>query len=241
MTDVCLDEFTDHGHCGVLTPAGRVDNDATRRALRRDGRAARRGGRPRRRPQRDDGRPGRRHPRRARRRRPPGHGDPRVRGEVRLRLLRPLPRGRRVVAARATARPTSRTPPTSARRCTRSRSTSPRAPTSSWSSPPWPTSTSSARCARRSTCRWRRTTSPGSTRWSRPPRRTAGSTATAPSGRRSPRSGAPGADVVLTYWALEWARRWGTRPMTATQQGTSIDAALRRRLRAGAGRSSPAA
>ncbi|WP_277452719.1 porphobilinogen synthase [Janibacter sp. DB-40] len=33
MTDLCLDEFTDHGHCGVLTtdPAGRtvVDNDAT--------------------------------------------------------------------------------------------------------------------------------------------------------------------------------------------------------------------
>ena len=29
MTDVCLDEFTDHGHCGVLTPAGVVDNDAT--------------------------------------------------------------------------------------------------------------------------------------------------------------------------------------------------------------------
>jgi porphobilinogen synthase len=29
MTDVCLDEFTDHGHCGVLTPAGAVDNDAT--------------------------------------------------------------------------------------------------------------------------------------------------------------------------------------------------------------------
>ena len=29
MSDVCLDEFTDHGHCGVLTPAGSVDNDAT--------------------------------------------------------------------------------------------------------------------------------------------------------------------------------------------------------------------
>src|SRR3982751_4805729 len=29
MTDVCLDEFTDHGHCGVLTPSGAVDNDAT--------------------------------------------------------------------------------------------------------------------------------------------------------------------------------------------------------------------
>ena len=29
MSDVCLDEFTDHGHCGVLTPGGVVDNDAT--------------------------------------------------------------------------------------------------------------------------------------------------------------------------------------------------------------------
>jgi porphobilinogen synthase len=29
MGDLCLDEFTDHGHCGVLTPSGAVDNDAT--------------------------------------------------------------------------------------------------------------------------------------------------------------------------------------------------------------------
>jgi len=29
QTDLCLDEFTDHGHCGVLDSAGRVDNDAT--------------------------------------------------------------------------------------------------------------------------------------------------------------------------------------------------------------------
>jgi porphobilinogen synthase len=29
MGDLCLDEFTDHGHCGVLTPGGEVDNDAT--------------------------------------------------------------------------------------------------------------------------------------------------------------------------------------------------------------------
>ena len=29
MGDVCLDEFTDHGHCGVLDVRGRVDNDAT--------------------------------------------------------------------------------------------------------------------------------------------------------------------------------------------------------------------
>lgn len=29
QADLCLDEFTDHGHCGVLTPTGAVDNDAT--------------------------------------------------------------------------------------------------------------------------------------------------------------------------------------------------------------------
>ena len=29
MADCCLDEYTDHGHCGVLTPNGTVDNDAT--------------------------------------------------------------------------------------------------------------------------------------------------------------------------------------------------------------------
>jgi len=29
MADLCLDEFTDHGHCGVLDSRGRVDNDAT--------------------------------------------------------------------------------------------------------------------------------------------------------------------------------------------------------------------
>ncbi|MET0303649.1 MAG: porphobilinogen synthase [Microbacteriaceae bacterium] len=29
QTDLCLDEFTDHGHCGVLDADGRVDNDAS--------------------------------------------------------------------------------------------------------------------------------------------------------------------------------------------------------------------
>ncbi|MGH6653755.1 MAG: porphobilinogen synthase, partial [Actinocrinis sp.] len=29
MSDLCLDEFTDHGHCGVLAADGSVDNDAT--------------------------------------------------------------------------------------------------------------------------------------------------------------------------------------------------------------------
>jgi len=29
MADTCLDEFTDHGHCGIVDPTGRVDNEAT--------------------------------------------------------------------------------------------------------------------------------------------------------------------------------------------------------------------
>ncbi|HEY4378632.1 MAG TPA: porphobilinogen synthase, partial [Acidimicrobiales bacterium] len=29
IADLCLDEYTDHGHCGLLTPVGTVDNDAT--------------------------------------------------------------------------------------------------------------------------------------------------------------------------------------------------------------------
>jgi porphobilinogen synthase len=29
MSDLCLDEYTDHGHCGILTSSGEVDNDAT--------------------------------------------------------------------------------------------------------------------------------------------------------------------------------------------------------------------
>ena len=29
MADLCLDEFTDHGHCGVLSASGEVDNDST--------------------------------------------------------------------------------------------------------------------------------------------------------------------------------------------------------------------
>lgn len=35
VADLCLDEFTDHGHCGVLDAEGRVDNDATLEAYQR--------------------------------------------------------------------------------------------------------------------------------------------------------------------------------------------------------------
>jgi porphobilinogen synthase len=36
VTDVCMCEYTDHGHCGLLTPAGDVDNDATLELLARE-------------------------------------------------------------------------------------------------------------------------------------------------------------------------------------------------------------
>jgi porphobilinogen synthase len=32
MSDLCIDEFTDHGHCGVLDEHGQVDNDRQARA-----------------------------------------------------------------------------------------------------------------------------------------------------------------------------------------------------------------
>ena len=35
ICDVCLCEYTDHGHCGILTPAGEVENDATLELLAR--------------------------------------------------------------------------------------------------------------------------------------------------------------------------------------------------------------
>ena len=35
MTDLCLGEYTDHGHCGLLRPDGAVDNDASLELLAR--------------------------------------------------------------------------------------------------------------------------------------------------------------------------------------------------------------
>ena len=35
MVDLCLCDYTDHGHCGLLTPRGTVDNDATAARLAR--------------------------------------------------------------------------------------------------------------------------------------------------------------------------------------------------------------
>ena len=129
MADLCLDEFTDHGHCGVLTAGGSGRQRRHPRGVRRDGARPGRRRRRRRRAQRHDGRPGRGDPRRARRRRAHRRGDPGLLGEVRLRLLRPVPRGRRLLAAAATAGPTSRTAATGSRASARRSSTWPRAPT----------------------------------------------------------------------------------------------------------------
>ena len=130
MSDLCLDEFTDHGHCGVLTPDGRVDNDRTLAVYAEMARAHADAGVDMVGPSgMMDGQVAGR-PRRARRRRPHRRLDPGLLREVRLRLLRPLPRGRRLLAggrpADLPAGPAQRPSRASARRC----STSSRAPTS---------------------------------------------------------------------------------------------------------------
>ena len=62
MADTCLDEFTDHGHCGVLDGRGRVDNDATNEIYADMAVAQARSGAHVVGPSRHDGRSGRRHP-----------------------------------------------------------------------------------------------------------------------------------------------------------------------------------
>ena len=98
QTDLCLDEFTDHGHCGVLDGAGRVDNDASLDRYRSMALAQASAGSALLGLSRHDGRPGPRGARCAGRERTPGCRDPRLRGEVRICALRPVPRGRPVLA-----------------------------------------------------------------------------------------------------------------------------------------------
>ena len=130
MADLCLCEYTDHGHCGPLDAAGEVDNDAHARALRRGrgGPGAGRGSR-----HRAVGHAGR-----------PGRGDP-LRRSTRpaspTSRSWPTPRSTPPPSTARSARRRSRRPPsatggrtrwtrpTPSRRCARSRSTSPRAPT----------------------------------------------------------------------------------------------------------------
>ena len=66
ITDVCMCEYTSHGHCGILDDRGCVINDVTLEMLADDRAQPRRGRRRHGRAERHDGRPRRRHPRRAR-------------------------------------------------------------------------------------------------------------------------------------------------------------------------------
>ena len=103
MSDLCLDEFTDHGHCGVLAEDGSVDNDATlvryaEMALAQSSAGAHVLGLS----GMMDGQVG------AVRtaldaRRPHRHRPARLLREVRIRLLRAVPRCRRVVSRRRPA------------------------------------------------------------------------------------------------------------------------------------------
>jgi hypothetical protein len=99
VTDVCLCEYTDHGHCGVIE-GSEVNNDKTAAAAGEAGAGARPGRRRHRRPLGHDGRARGGDSRRARRGGPHGYADPLLRREVRLGLLRPLPRSRRQHAPR---------------------------------------------------------------------------------------------------------------------------------------------
>ena len=143
VTDVCLCEYTSHGHCGIVVD-DEIVNDATVEQLVARRAVARRGRRRHRRAVRHDGRPRRPHPRRARRRRLQPDRDHGLRGEVLLGVLRSVPRGRRLGAG---VRRSPLAPDGSGQRrgsAARGRSSiSRKAPTSSWSSRRCPTSTSS--------------------------------------------------------------------------------------------------
>ena len=206
VTDVCLCEYTSHGHCGRL-------RDGRHRRQRLLARAARphRGvpgarGRRRRRAERHDGRARRLHPRRARRGRLLRHADRRLLGEVRLRLLRALPRGRGLDAglrrpprlpdgpgqrARGGARGDARRRGGRRRRDGQAGASLPRRdPRASGrpSSSPSPPTTSAA-----------------STPWSRRPPRPGTSTSAPSSSRRSPGSAAPAPTSIITYHAKDVA------------------------------------
>ena len=138
MADLCLDEYTDHGHCGVLGPSGEVLNDPTLELYQRIALAQAEAGADVVAPERDDGRPGGRDPRRARRGRPRPGRHPGLRGQVRVRALRPLPRRGRRHHRRGRRPPGLPAGPAQrARGAGRDRPRPrARAPTWSWSSPP---------------------------------------------------------------------------------------------------------
>jgi len=93
ITDVCLCEYTDHGHCGVLTHDGVVDNDSTLELLAHR-RLASASGRRHRGTFGDDGRPDRGLARRVGRRGHAGSSRHGLRLEIHVGVLRTLPNRR---------------------------------------------------------------------------------------------------------------------------------------------------
>ena len=127
VTDVCLCEYTDHGHCGGLDAEGYVLNDETLEVLGRIAVSHAKPGPTSSRPAGCStgwsGRSGR-----ARRGGARAGRDPLVRRQVRVGVLRPVPRGRRgALRSSATAVAPDGSRRTRARRCGRRRSTSRRA------------------------------------------------------------------------------------------------------------------
>ena len=122
----------DHGHCGVVEDGERAER-SRRSSCSRARRLARRGRRRHGGAVRHDGRARGRDPRGARRGELSGDADHGLLGEVRLGVLRAVPRGG---GLRAPVRRPARLPDGPRQRrwrpCARSRSTSTRAPTSSW-------------------------------------------------------------------------------------------------------------
>ena len=124
MTDVCLCEYRSDGHCGVLED-GEVVNDATLELLVRTASSHVEAGADVVAPSdMMDGRVG------AIRDRAAAHADHRLRREVRLGVLRPVPRGGRIGAVdRRSPRLPDGSRRTSARRCASASSISARART----------------------------------------------------------------------------------------------------------------
>ena len=130
LLDVALDPYTSHGHDGLMR-GGEIVNDETCRGAGAAGAGAGRGRLRHHRAVRHDGRPRRRHPPGARGGRPSQRADHGLCGEVRLGLLRPVPRCGRLVgdADRRQAHLSDGPGQLATRPCARWRSTSPRAPT----------------------------------------------------------------------------------------------------------------
>ena len=95
FADLCLCEYTDHGHCGLLTGDYDVDNDATLERYAAVALAQAEAGAHVVAPERDDGRPGRRDQVRPGPGRLPAGRGVCLLGQVRLGLLRAVPRRRR--------------------------------------------------------------------------------------------------------------------------------------------------